>query len=207
MTQNELNVKLNHFYQNKAVYRINGNYNTYNAIFGAYFQNNNIFDENETKKVIESLRFSCKKKEMLEHGTYGESHSISGGAIIKNKFFLIMIDNNILVFDLMSGNELKRYGILIDGKEKMSKNIEINMKKWINFEDNEFILIIKGNVILFELIEDGIEFVKLKIINYSFFLNYVTSYNNKKLKNLSGKGNEFYIIEEIKEMNYNNNYY
>ena len=142
---------------------------------------------------------------MLKQGTYGGSHSISDGAIIKNKFFVIMIDNKI--FDLMNGNELKKYEILIDGKEKMSKNIEINMKKWINFEDNEFILIIKGNVILFELIEDRIEFVKLKIIKYSFFLNYVTSYNNKKLKNLSGKGNEFYIIEEIMEMNYNNNYY
>lgn len=55
---------------------------------------------------------------MLEHSTYGESHSISGCAIIKNKFFVIMIDNNILVFDLMSGNELKRYEILIDGKVK-----------------------------------------------------------------------------------------
>ena len=53
-----------------------------------------------------------------------------------------------------------------------------NIIKWNNNEDNEFLINIKGNIVLFELTNDN----NLKIISQSFFEN---------LKKLNENDNEF----------------
>ena len=75
------------------------------------------------------------------------------------------------------------------------------LKKWSNAEDNQFILIIGKNVILLELVEDEND-IKLKILNYSYFPNIISS---KNLRNLSDKNNKFcYLGEESRSLFYEN---
>ena len=67
--------------------------------------------------------------------------------------------------------------------------IIMNIQKWNNTEDNEFVLFIDKNVILFELNEDEIDIINIKILNYSYFPNFI---DNQFFKKLSEKQNKFY---------------
>ena len=125
-------------------------------------------DKNEEKEAIESLKLSCECNKIFEYSAYGEFHNFNGYVIIKNKFFIIMIDNYIDIFDLFNGNNLKTYEILIDGEDNLYK-AEMKIKKWNNNEDNEFFLFENGNIVLFELKEEQTKEIKLKIINQSYF--------------------------------------
>jgi len=149
-------------------------------------KNGKIIDKNEVKKVIKSLKLTCKYKNIFEYSTYGESHSFYGYVIIKNKFFVVMIDNYISIFDLFNGKQLKRYEILIDGEDNLYK-AEMEIKKWNNNEDNEFLLFKNGNIVLFELKEEQNKEIKLKIINQSYFPNI------ENIEKLSEKNNKFYL--------------
>ena len=104
-----------------------------------------------------------------------------------------MIDNNILVIDLKNGSILKRYEILIEGKDNLFIPRYITIKKWNYKEDNVFLLFIDGNIITFELNDDEDEDIKinLKIINQF----YCSNIKGSDLKKLSKNENKFYDFD------------
>ena len=108
----------------------------------------------------------------------------------------MVIGVNILVIDLNDGKELKIFELLIDGifdgNNSLFMTKRIDIKKWSNAEDNQFIFIIGKNVILVELTEDEKD-IQLKILNYSYFPNIM---NSKNLKILSEKNNKFCCLSE-----------
>ena len=105
-----------------------------------------------------------------------------------------MIDNIIFIYDIMNEKKMKRYEIVIDA---IVNDIDglfipncIDVKKWNNNDDNEFIFFILGNIILFELNEDGND-INLKIINCSYFQNFS---DVEEIYKLSEKKNNFYSV-------------
>ena len=142
------------------------------------------FSDEEIKNIIESLEYTHKKQELFFYGTYGYYFYFHGNAILKNKYFIVAFDNNILIFDISSGKQLKRYEILLYGKNNLYTN-STDIIKWNNNKDNEFILNYNGNIILLELINE----YELKIINQKFFKNI----NNLKI--LNKESNQFYEEE------------
>ena len=113
----------------------------------------------------------------MEYSSMGLYHYFKGNAILKNKYFLVGIDNNILIYDIYSGLLLKRYEVLIEGEDNLYE-CDANIKKWNNNNDNELIMNLGGNIIMFELNNDN----QLKIINQSYFkdLNSLNKLNEKK---------------------------
>ena len=147
-------------------------------------------NNSEKEKSIEQ----CKIKKLFNYSTYAGRHSLSDCALIKKKFFIVMIDNKLLIFDAIFGKLLKKYELLIDVKDNLYINTKMNIKKWNNLDDNEFILLMEGNVILFELKEDENENIQLIIKNQSYSQN-IKSYDIDNIKKLSEKSNKFYIID------------
>ena len=146
--------------------------------------------------IIKSLKLTSSIKKIIEYETYRgyiRNHELSDFVIIKNKYFIIMIDNNILVIDLKNGSILKRYEILIEGNDNLFIPEFINIKKWNNKEDNVFLLFIDGNIITFELNDDEDEDTKinLKIINQF----YCSNIKGSDLKKLSKNENKFYDFD------------
>ena len=135
----------------------------------------------DAKRAIESLKLTHVSHQIFEYSQYGKYHNIKSYVVLKNKYFVVCIDNKILIFDLISNEQLRRYQLLIDGKENLFKP-GLNLKKWICQEDNEFFICINGNIILFELTND----IELKIINQLYFPEI------SNLKVLSDKKNSFY---------------
>ena len=147
---------------------------------------NNFDKENSLKKdkeLLESLKLTCKTKEIIKYNRR-EYYCFSNFIIIKKKYFTIMINNHILIFDLKEVNLLKRYEII-------NINRHIQIEKWNNEEDNEFFMIINGNLILFELNEDNNENIDLKVISQLYCPNF------DNIKKLNEKNNKFYSIDFI----------
>ena len=135
----------------------------------------------DNKRIIGSLKYTCNTQKFLEYSSYGGHHYFKGSTILKNKFFITGIDGNILIFDISTGKQLKRYEVLAEGENNLFL-CGCNIKKWYNNNDNQFILNIKGNIILFELTNNN----ELQIINQAYFKD-ITS-----LKHLNEKNNQFY---------------
>ena len=135
----------------------------------------------DAKRAIESLKFTANKQQMFKFSEYERFHNIKSYIVLKNKYFVVSIDNKIIIFDFIFCKQLKRYEILIYGEDNLYK-AGINLKKWICKDDNEFFICINGNIILFELTND----IQLKIINQSYFPEI------KNLKILNKKKNKFY---------------
>ena len=139
------------------------------------------FTNEKDIKLINSLKFTYDYKQFIKYSTYGGFHYFKGNVILKNKYLLIGIDNIILIFDIFSGEELKRFKLMLSGNCNLY-NCDANIKKWNNKEDNEFLINLNGNIVLFELTKDN----DLKIINQSYYENV------KYLKILNEKNNSFY---------------
>ena len=135
----------------------------------------------DNKNIINSLKYNCEYNEFFEYSEYDEHHYFRGEIILKNKYFLVGIDNNILLFDIFSGKQLKRYTILAEGIDNLYKK-DVNINKWKNNNDNEFLINIKGNILLFRLTDEN----DLRIIANSYF-NYIIN-----LKKLEENNNKFY---------------
>ena len=145
---------------------------------------NNFDKENSLKKdkeLLESLKLTCKIKEIIKYNRR-EYYCFSNFIIIKKKYFTIMINNHILIFDLKEVNLLKRYEII-------NINRHIQIEKWNNEEDNEFFMFINGNLILFELNEDNNENIDLKVISQLYCPNF------DNIKKLNEKNNKFYTFD------------
>ena len=106
----------------------------------------------------------------------------------KKKYLIIGINENLYIFSLKDGKQLKKYTLL----EKGEKNTNLfiikyyDIYKWNCADDNEFITNMSGNITLFRLYEKEKEIIDLKIINYSYLEN------NKKLIKMN-EDNQFFI--------------
>ena len=157
-------------------------------------------------KLIELNNYgyqSCSFNEIIKLEKRQKRFHLSNYIIIKKKYFMVLIDNSIFIIDLFNGNLLKKYEILINlifnGNDSLFIYKLINIQKWNNPEDNEFIIFIEKNIILFELNEDENGVVNLKILNYSYFPNI----DNRTFEKMSEKTNKFYSQEHPRPYFYN----
>jgi predicted Fe-Mo cluster-binding NifX family protein len=141
----------------------------------------------ESKRTVSSSKLFSFCWELLDYSTYGGYHYFSNLIILKQKYFIIMIDYYLLVFDLSTGNQLARYKIAKKGEKKLYYNKFNEIEKWNNINDNEFFMNMGGYITLFEL--DDTNGITLKIIAYSYFPNIR---NLNKIENQ----NSFYNQEE-----------
>ena len=129
----------------------------------------NLDKNEESKKTKSSLKITSNCEEILQYSTYGDHHYFSNFLILKQKYFIIMIDYNLLVFDLLTGKQIIRYKIVKKGEKNLYFDKKNEICKWNNINDNEFFMNIKGNITLFEL--DDTEEINLKIVAYFYFPN------------------------------------
>ena len=141
----------------------------------------------ESKRTVSSSKLISFCWEVLEYSTHGGYHYFSNLIILKQKYFIIMIDYYLLVFDLSTGNQLARYKIAKKGEKKLYYDKFNKIEKWNNINDNEFFINKGGYITLFEL--DDTNGITLKIIAYSYFPNIR---NLNKIENQ----NSFYNQEE-----------
>ena len=106
-----------------------------------------------------------------------------------------MIDNNLLIIDILKNNLIKKYTILFLNNDNKSTELKNNkIIKLNNINDNEFVLIINGNITLFKLNDKS--GINLEIIAYSYFKDI----SNNIIK-FDEKGNRFCEIKENKDEN------
>jgi hypothetical protein len=143
-----------------------------NDVFGFFLYDedkNEEFDENELENKIKSLKLIHFSKKLFEYAPYyGEFNRFSDFIILKNKYLLISAGNMILIFDILEGKKLDEFTIIEEGENNLYLNHNINIQKWNNSNDNEFIIIEEGNIFLFELNENSPKDIELKIIAYSY---------------------------------------
>ena len=150
----------------------------------------------------EKLKFSVISKKMFEFNfstplTFDTKIEFSDFVSLKNKYFIIMLNKSILVFNLETGKEIKRFEIKFDD----DYYLQIDIKKWDCPENDEFIMIINNNVILFKLNEEKSS-ISLNILNYGYFPELCFKKTKdriifKNLKKINGKKNRFYSYSEI----------
>ena len=90
----------------------------------------------------------------------------------KEKYSIIKYGNNLIVLDLLKSKILIRYTILFYNFDDKLVIDNFEILKWNNINDNEFILILGGNITLFEL-DDKNSDIKLEILAYSYFPNLI----------------------------------
>ena len=162
-----------------------------------YFRNEkeekNEINIDELRKLLESLKLTCSFKEIIKYTENAADYYLSNYVILKKKYFIVMINNNIFIINLIDGKIIKRYEILIDsiihGKDSLFIYNYMEIQKWNNVEDNEFVLFIDKNVILFEINKDENNIINIKILNYLYFPNII---DGQYIKKLSEKQNKFY---------------
>ena len=71
-----------------------------------------LYEKEESKRIISSLKLISDCKEILEYSTYGGYNYFSNLVILKQKYFIIMIDYILLIFDLSTGKQMIRYKIV-----------------------------------------------------------------------------------------------
>ena len=143
-------------------------------------------------KVREKLKYSFVCQEIFKYNHSSPLVSerrifFSDFVVLKNKFFIIMVGNNIFFFNIENGKKLKRFEIISGHRFS-----QMDIKKWDCKENDEFVLIVGDYVILFKLIEDNSSKISLNILNY-FLKNGLSRGGLKKLK---GKKNRFYSYDE-----------
>ena len=119
------------------------------------------------------------------------NYKISDFIFLKNKYFVISVDNRLFIFNLLNFELLKIY---IIETPFYTGNYEI--KKWNNENHNEFLLIIEGNITLFELNENNINEQITIVLNIVAFINF--PYKYPFLLNKFDEENRFYIKKDNK---------
>ena len=93
---------------------------------------------------------------------------------------IILMDRTLFVLDLSSGKILKKFEISILINNNLVNRIMMDIQKWNNQENNNFILFLFRNIYLFELNDDEND-IKLKILNHSGFPELANVLNIEKL--------------------------
>ena len=156
-------------------------------------------DNLDILKMKEKLKFSFISQKMFSfnHSSpliYDIPVYFSDFATLKNKYFIIMIDNNLLIFNLKNGKKIAKFEFIVE-----NRSFKMDIKKWDCKENDEFILIVNNNIILFKLNEDNSSKISLNILNYAYFPELIIKDdedNNKfiikDLKKISSHKNRFY---------------
>ena len=136
---------------------------------------------------------------------YDELHEFSDFIILKKKYFMILMDNNLLIINLINFELIKRYTFLVCGEKNLYEDNFFEIKKWDNVNDNEFLIFKEGNIILFELNENNLNEkveISLNIIGF-IYSSYLTDFC---LDKINGE-NRFIIKKKIsKEDEYDEDY-
>ena len=128
---------------------------------------------------------------------YGELHEFSDFIILKKQYFIILMSNNLLIINLINFELIKRYTFLVYGEKNLYKDKFFEIKKWDNENDNEFLIIKEGNIILFELNENNLnEKVEISLDIIGFI--YSSYLNDFSLDKINGK-NRFIIKKKISD--------
>ena len=148
----------------------------------------------------EKLKFSFISQKMFELEdssplVFDEPIYFSDFVTLKNKFFIIMVNNIIFIFNIENGKKIKEFEIIVDD------NFNMDIKKWDCRENDEFILIVSNNVILFKLNEENSSKICLNILNYAYFPELCIKYNKddiiiKGLKKINSQKNRFYSYND-----------
>ena len=171
---------------------LNDTQDNYDIISSFHYLDKKINKENQkidkdSKKVINSLNLTMYFNKQYDDYLYWHDDPLIcyDYIILKNKYFMMMADNYLFVFNLQLGILSKIFTILIEGEKSLYYEKDIKIQRWNSKEENEFILLLRGNLLLFELNENE----DLKILNLSYFPNI----NN--LKKIKDKENTFYEIK------------
>ncbi len=157
-----------------------------NFIFCAYY-----FLEKKSDFKI----FYCNEL-LFEYSINREEIYFSDFIVLKNKYGIIVIDNNLLIINILKNKIIKRYILLYYDDDNLIILKNYKIKKWNTINDNEFLLIINGNITLFKLNDKfGIN---LEILAYYYF-------NNIDDLIKVDENNRFCLIKD--ENNYNNIYF
>ena len=89
-----------------------------------------------------------------------------------------MVKNTLLIFNLEKENFLKKYEIKADN----NKYFKVDIKNWNSVGNDEFIMTINNNVILFRLYEENSSEINLNILSYGYFPKLRFEYYNKNQK-------------------------
>jgi hypothetical protein len=128
-------------------------------------------DSNKKILFLKCEMIICnEEKSGQKENSYKISYNInfSNGIILKNKYFIFMLDNNLLVLSLLTFEIIKNYSLVFYYDDDFLIYTDFQIEKWDEINDNEFILNVNGNITLFELIEDNLE-IGLKILAYYYF--------------------------------------
>ena len=101
--------------------------------------------------------------------------NFSDYVVLKNNFFIIMVKKTLLIFNLEKENFLKKYEIKVDN----NKYFKVDIKNWNSIGNDEFIMTINNNVILFRLYEENSSEINLNILSYGYFPKLCFEYYNK----------------------------
>lgn len=113
--------------------------------------------------------------------------------ILKKIFFIIRVDKYILIFNIVSGNLLKRFELNFNNNETMF-NGTLCIKKWNNKKDNEFLLFSGNYIILFELNEYNLSLnIKAYMATKSRIID---QKNDEDLIKINDEENQFYKIDK-----------
>ena len=164
---------------NKRITELDEDDREYFGFFYMSKPNNENKGNEETIKLLESLKVSCNFKRILHYNS-GEYSNIIDHIILKNKYMIILMDRTLFVLDLSSGKILKKFEISILINNNLVNRIMMDIQKWNNQEDNNFILFLFRNIYLFELNDDEND-IKLKILNHSGFPELANVLNIEKL--------------------------
>ena len=173
-----------------SIYDVDIPYNTYEPYDDCIKKKKELMmdKENENSSV---LKIFCCNELFFEYKTNDEKIDLSDFIVLKKKYGIIMLNNDLIILNIFKKKIIKKYTMLYydDGHLFILNNYEI--KKWNNKNDNEFILIKNGNIILFE-IKDKSE-INLEILAYC----YSPKIDNSLIK--VGENNRFCIIDSQNE--------
>ena len=143
-------------------------------------RNEKKIDNDINLELKEKLKFSIIHQKIYESNfssplVYEETVNFSDYVVLKNKFFIIMVKKTLLIFNLEKENFLKKYEIKADN----NKYFKVDIKNWNSVGNDEFIMTINNNVILFRLYEENSSEINLNILGYGYFPKLCFEYYNK----------------------------
>jgi len=163
-----------------------------------FLTNNTKINYNKKNRIENKEKFSFKIfycNKLLYEYDIKSNENFSDFIVLKNKYGIFMIENNLLIIDILKNNLIKKYTILyLNNDNKLTELKNNKIIKWNNINDNEFVLINNGNITLFKLNDKS--GINLKIIAYSYFKDI----SNNIIK-FDEKNNRFCEIKENKDEN------
>ena len=173
-------------------------------------RNEKIIDNDINLELKEKLKFSIIHQKIYESNFSSplverRTVNFSDYVVLKNNFFIIMVEKTLLIFNLEKENFLKKYEIKADN----NKYFKVDIKNWNSVGNDEFIMTVNNNVILFRLYEENSSEINLNILSYGYFpklrfeyynknqkYNYYEKIIEKDLKKINGQKTMFYSYND-----------